>query len=407
MTYSNHSYGGRSFGYGRSQGSFRQGRFSPRLGSRFGSGRRQTQMDPTLLVKKAQSPVPQIPFVATHTFDDFLICDGLKQNIRLRGYTSPTPIQDQAIGVLLTGRDVVGIANTGTGKTAAFLIPLIQKIYLDRSKKVLIIAPTRELAVQILEESRAFTKNLGITSLLCIGGVGMYPQIAGLGRNPHIVVGTPGRLKDLSNQGKLHFSEYSSIVLDEVDRMLDMGFIRDIQFIIGKLPQIRQSLFFSATIPPKVASVMQAFLHDPVTISVKQQELPVNVDQDVIKLNGRVKIDVLHDLLITEGVKKVLVFGRTKWGLEKLARELTIRGFTLAALHGNKNQNQRQRALDLFRHNKVSILLATDIASRGLDIENVTHVINYDLPENYNDYIHRIGRTGRANNKGIALTFVD
>ena len=407
MTYTRHSYSGGSFKHGRSQGSQRQGRFSSRSGSRFGSGRRQTQMDPALLVKKAQSPVPHIPFEATHTFDEFLICDGLKQNIRLRGYASPTPIQGQAIGHLLAGRDVVGIVNTGTGKTAAFLIPLIQKIYLNRSKKVLIIAPTRELAVQILDESRAFTRNLGITSLLCIGGVGMYPQIAGLGRNPHIVVGTPGRLKDLSEQGKLHFSQYSSIVLDEVDRMLDMGFIRDIQFIIGKLPQVRQSLFFSATIPPKAASVMQVFLHNPVTISVKQQELPINVDQDVIKLNGRVKIEVLHDLLITEGVKKVLVFGRTKWGLEKLAKELTIRGFTLAALHGNKNQNQRQRALDLFRQNKVSILLATDIASRGLDIADVTHVINYDLPENYNDYIHRIGRTGRANNKGVALTFVD
>ncbi len=364
-------------------------------------------MNPALLVKKASSPVPQIPFEAIHTFDEFLICNELKQNIKQRGYTSPTPIQDQAIEVLLTGRDVVGIANTGTGKTAAFLIPLIQKIHLDRSKKVLIIAPTRELAVQILDESRAFTRNLGITSLLCIGGVGMYPQIVGLNRNPHIVIGTPGRLKDLSEQGKLHFSQYASIVLDEVDRMLDMGFIRDIQYIIGKLPQVRQSLFFSATISSKITSVMQSFLHDPITISVKQQEVPINVDQDVIKLNGRVKIEVLHDLLITEGVKKVLVFGRTKWGLEKLARELTIRGFTLAALHGNKNQNQRQRALDQFRQNKVSILLATDIASRGLDIADVTHVVNYDLPENYNDYIHRIGRTGRASNKGVALTFVD
>ncbi|MEK7065384.1 MAG: DEAD/DEAH box helicase [Patescibacteria group bacterium] len=364
-------------------------------------------MDPSLLVKKVQPSQPQIPYQATHTFDEFPICDGLKQNIKARGYTTPTPIQDQAIGHLLAGRDVVGIANTGTGKTAAFLIPLIQKIYLDRSKKALIVAPTRELAIQILEETRVFTRGLGITSLLCIGGVGMYPQIAGLGRNPDIVVGTPGRLKDLNNQGKLHFSLYTSIVLDEVDRMLDMGFIQDIRFIIDKLPRVRQSLFFSATIPPKVESVMQAFLHDPVTISVKLQEAPVNVDQDVIKLNGRVKIEVLHDLLIAEGTKKVLVFGRTKWGLEKLAKELTLRGFTLAALHGNKNQNQRQRALDQFRQNRVSILLATDIASRGLDIADVTHVINYDLPETYNDYIHRIGRTGRANNKGIALTFVD
>lgn len=407
MTYNGHVSGARLFLHGRPQRPQRPRRSSFGARGRFGSGRRQAQMDPSLLVKKSQPSEPQIPYQAVHTFDEFPICDGLKQNIKARGYTTPTPIQDQAIGHLLAGRDVIGIANTGTGKTAAFLIPLIQKNYLNRLQKVLIVAPTRELAVQILEEARVFTRGLGITSLLCIGGVGMYPQIIGLGRNPDIVVGTPGRLKDLSNHGKLHFSLYTSIVLDEVDRMLDMGFIQDIRFIIDKLPTVRQSLFFSATIPPKVEPIMKTFLHDPVTISVKAQEAPVNVDQNVIKLNGRVKIEVLHDLLIAEGVKKVLVFGRTKWGLEKLAKELTLRGFTLAALHGNKNQNQRQRALDQFRQNRVSILLATDIASRGLDIADVTHVINYDLPETYNDYIHRIGRTGRANNKGIALTFVD
>lgn len=407
MTNQRYPSGRRFTGNGHSHAPFRGRGYSSGANGRGMSGRRPRQMDPALLVKKAESGQPQEVYQSQHSFLQFAICDGLKQNIRERGYTTPTPIQDQTIPHLLAGRDVVGIANTGTGKTAAFLIPLINKIYRDRSQKVLIVAPTRELAVQILDECRAFSRGLGIVSLLCIGGVGMFPQRQGLRRGVDIVVGTPGRLKDLSNQGALRFSLYKSIVLDEVDRMLDMGFIRDITHIIEHLPQIRQSLFFSATIPAAAQGVMKTFLNNPITVSVKQQESPVNVDQDVVKLNGRVKLEVLHDILIADGVKKVLVFGRTKWGIEKLAKQLEERGFTIAALHGNKNQNQRQRALDQFRYNKVSILLATDIASRGLDIVDVTHVINYDLPETYGDYIHRIGRTGRANQKGTALTFVD
>lgn len=368
---------------------------------------KMTFVDPALLVKKSGEVVAEVEYVPQHSFADLLITDTLKKNITDHGYTEMTPIQDQTIPHILEGRDVVGIANTGTGKTAAFLIPLLNKIFFNKTEKVLIIVPTRELAVQIQDECRAFVPNMGIFSLVCIGGVGIYPQIQGLRRNPHIVIGTPGRLKDLRNQGKINFADYKNIVLDEVDRMLDMGFINDIKLIIAQLPTPRQSLFFSATVPPQVHSIMQSFLKNPITVSVKSQETALNVDQDVIKMNGRQKIDVLHDLLSQEGFDKVLVFGRTKWGIEKLARQLEERRFSVVSLHGNKNQNQRQRALDEFKNNRIKILLATDIVARGIDVPDITHVINFDLPASYEDYVHRIGRTGRAGKKGIALSFVD
>ncbi|HCM37193.1 MAG: DNA/RNA helicase, superfamily II [Candidatus Gottesmanbacteria bacterium GW2011_GWB1_43_11] len=387
--------------------SFRGHASSSGRGFHGGARRSVKTLDPALLMKKAAELVPQVAYLPKHAFSDFPMHPQLKQNIILRGYTIPTPIQDQAIGPILEGKDVVGIANTGTGKTAAFLLPLLHKITHDRTQRVLIVAPTRELAVQILEECRAFARGLEIFSTLCIGGVSIRPQVENLRRHPHIVIGTPGRLKDLKNQNKLSIALFSNIVLDEVDRMLDMGFVRDVEFLISHLPKVRQSLFFSATLTPNVNQVMQKLLTNPVTISVKAQETLHNIDQDVIKTNGRVKLDILHDLLNQEAFKKVLVFGRTKWGIEKLAKQLSVKGITVAALHGNKNQNQRQRALAEFKQNRVNVLLATDIASRGLDIPDVTHVINFDLPETYEDYIHRIGRTGRAGKKGIALSFVE
>ena len=220
------------------------------------------------------------------------------------------------------------------------------------------------------------------------------------------MIGTPGRLRDLEENRRLNFVNFSTIILDEVDRMLDIGFVKEIRYVISKLPPVRHSLFFSATLTPTVLDVMQSFLHDPITISVKTTDNLKNVAQEVVKVNGRPKVEVLHELLKKSEFKKVLVFGRTKFGMEKLARDLSLRGFRVAAIHGNKNQSQRQRALTEFKNNMVQVLLATDVASRGLDINDVTHVINYDLPESYEDYIHRIGRTGRANKTGIALTFV-
>lgn len=369
--------------------------------------RAQSSIDVNQLIKKADLTIKPEVYNATHSFTDFALSEEIKKNIIDKGYLTPTPIQDQAIPHLLEGKDVIGLANTGTGKTAAFLLPLINKAFLDRSERVLIVAPTRELAVQIEEEFKGFAKGLGLYSTLCIGGVGMYGQIKGLQRNPAFVIGTPGRLKDLEKQRKLFFGSFKTIVLDEVDRMLDMGFINDVKWIVAKLATPRHSLFFSATLPENVKDVMSHFLTNPVTVSVKKTNTSANVDQDIIRTKGKQKVDVLHDLLVMDGFEKVLVFGRTKWGMEKLAKTLDDRGFKVASIHGNKNQNQRQKAINDFKSNKVNILLATDIASRGLDIPDVTHVINYDLPETYEDYVHRIGRTGRADKTGKALSFVD
>ena len=371
------------------------------------SNRRPLPLNPIIFVNKAVDTAVMGEQKITHQFGDFLICDQLKKNIADKGYMTPTPIQDQVIPLILEGKDVVGIANTGTGKTGAFLIPLMNKIYYSGSQRVLIIAPTRELAVQIQDECKELARGMNIFTVLTIGGMSMYNQFSGLKRNPHIVIGTPGRLKDLVQQGKLNLATFSNVVLDEVDRMMDMGFINDIKFLVTKIPTSRQSLFFSATIPSECIPLMRAFLRDPITVSVKIQETAGSIEQDIIKINGRNKVDVLHDLLLKEELKKVLVFGRTKWGINKLEKILIDRGVSVVAIHGNKSQGQRQRALDQFKKGQIRILLATDVASRGLDIEDITHVVNYDEPASYEDYVHRIGRTGRASKKGIALTFVE
>jgi len=387
-----------------------RGNFSRNPGRRFSAVQRQPRkrkyIDPSLFIRKAEEE-RQEEYTSIHTFADFPIDEQIKRNIQAHGYTSPTPIQDQSIPHILNGRDIVGTANTGTGKTAAFLIPLIDKVHRDRLQKVLIIAPTRELAVQIEEEFREFSKNMNLYSALCIGGVGIHNQIAQLRRNPQFVIGSPGRLKDLEQQRQLAFTSFATIVLDEVDRMLDMGFINDVKYIVSRLSKNRHSLFFSATLPQAVQGVMQGLLRNPVMVSVKSQQTPLYVEQNVVRIQGRPKVDILHNLLIQEGFDKVLVFGRTKRGAERLSREMNDRGFKVAAIHSNKNQFQRQRAIEQFKDNKIQILVATDIASRGLDIEDITHVINYDAPESFEDYIHRIGRTGRAGKKGNALTFVE
>ncbi|MDO8551681.1 MAG: DEAD/DEAH box helicase [bacterium] len=363
--------------------------------------------DPNLFIRKASQNSTTEEFVAQNSFESFNLAPILKSNIDYKGYKTPTPIQDQAIRHILEGRDLIGLAETGTGKTAAFLIPLIQKMFTDRNSRTLVITPTRELAVQIQDEFRSFAHQTNLYSSLIIGGANMKRQIQSLQGNPHLVIATPGRLKDLIGQKAIHLGNYTNIVLDEVDLMVDIGFINDVKFFMGLLPQKRQSLFFSATISPKIQGILQVFVNNPVTVSVKKQEIPENIDQDVIRVSNPVeKLDKLHDLLIREGFDKVLIFGRTKHGIEKLNKALVSRGFKVGAIHGNKRQSQRQRVLQSFKASEIQILLATDVASRGLDIPNVTHVINYELPETYEDYIHRIGRTGRAGKIGMALTFV-
>ncbi len=391
---------------------FRSGPARHRIGSTQGSGRgprKQTSFrDISKFVNKAVITEQTEHFVPEHAFNDFPIDHRLKASITARKYTEPTPIQDRAIPHVLRGSDVVGIANTGTGKTAAFLIPLIDKVIKDKKAQILIMVPTRELAVQIEQEFKEFTHGSGIHSVCCVGGVGIGGQIASLRRFNSFVIGTPGRLKDLIERRVLSLHNFATVVLDEADRMLDMGFIKDMRLLIAQMPKERQTLFFSATLSSEIERLIGEFTREPVRISVKVSETAKNVDQDVVHIKrGSNKIDTLQELLAQPEFSKVLIFGRTKHGVEKLAEILAKRGFKAESIHGNKNQSKRQKALSLFKDSRVQALVATDVAARGLDISDVSHVINFDLPATYDDYVHRIGRTGRGNKKGKALTFIE
>lgn len=397
------SRGGSKFSFSRGS------RFAPKRnyqGGRYGS--RTGVNDTSKYVRGAEMAAPvDETAVATIKFSEMPFSDIVKHAVAARGFDTPTPIQEQSIPHILEGRDVIGIANTGTGKTGAFLLPLIEKILKDDTQNVLVVVPTRELGQQIQEELREFTKGMKIYSVLVIGGANMQNQITQVRRNPHVVVGTPGRLKDLIERRVLNLSNFHNVVLDEVDRMVDMGFIQDIRYLISLLPKERQSLFFSATISPQINGIIQAFLKDPVTVSVRTRETSKNVEQNVIKVDpGSTKIRTLETLLEKEELKKVLIFGRTKHGVERLSNHLYTKGFKVASIHGDKPQRRRELAIRLFKNNSVDILVATDVAARGLDIADVTHVINYDEPATFDDYIHRIGRTGRGDKKGHALTFV-
>jgi ATP-dependent RNA helicase RhlE len=346
-------------------------------------------------------------FVPEHKFSDFDINPHLKKNIEAKGYVEPTPIQDKTIPHALHGQDVVGLAETGTGKTAAFLIPLIDKVMKEKGERVLVMAPTRELAVQIEKELAGFAKGLGFRGMVAVGGANIGPQISQLRHNPAFVIGTPGRLKDLLERKALDLSDFGTVVLDEADRMLDMGFIDDMRLILGKMRAERHTLFFSATMGKEIERLIGDFLETPIVISVKTRDTSKNVDQDVVRIPpGKDKFDVLVDLLQDKEFSKVLIFGRTKYGVEKLAKALSRKHIHAESIHGNKTHGARIRALEAFKQGRVTALVATDVAARGLDIPAVTHVINYDLPSTYEDYVHRIGRTGRASLRGKALTFV-
>ncbi len=407
---SERSYPKRQFFGGKP--SFGRSRFGGRPGPRSGAqgqGKPIKKFNPSDFIRKVEETSTAPVYAAKHAFADFAIADQLKKNIARKGYTTPTPIQDQAIPALLEQKDVIGTANTGTGKTAAFLVPLISNMLAKKTTRVLIIAPTRELAAQIQAELELFKAGMPMGSVLCIGGVNINFQIDRLRRTPAFVIGTPGRLKDLEQQGYINFATFTSIVLDEVDTMLDMGFIGDIKYIISKLPTTRHSLFFSATVSKATQDIAHQFLRNPISISVKTRQSAENVNQDVIKVAGGLsnKVDMLHDLLIKPEFNKVIVFARTKRSADRLSKMLLERGFRIAAIHGDKSQAQRKKALDLFKNNRVKVLLATDVVARGIDIDDVSHVINFDMPQSYEDYIHRIGRTGRANKVGQALTFIE
>jgi superfamily II DNA/RNA helicase len=370
-------------------------------------GPRKENIHPSRFIKAA-TQVEIVPYIPTHTFAEFMVDDKIKQNIINKGYVTPSPIQDQAIPIALEGRDVVGIANTGTGKTAAFAIPILHSLVRLPKSKALIMAPTRELAEQIEAECRELGRGAGFTGALLIGGTAMGPQLRDLRANPRIVIGTPGRIKDHMERGTLILSDFDIAVLDEVDRMLDMGFVNDMRAILAELSSPRQSLFFSATLSPAVRSLITTFSHDPVTISVKTGDTVDSVEQDVVKYISKTeKIEKLHDTLNQDVVEKVVVFDDTQRSVERLSVELEARGFKVDAIHGGKSQSQRQRALRRFKKSEVNILVATDVAARGIDVADITHVINYSQPQSYDDYVHRIGRAGRAGRTGYALTFIE
>lgn len=346
-------------------------------------------------------------YTPTHTFSDFAIHEILKRNLSAKGYMTPSPIQDQAIPVGLEGKDIIGLAGTGTGKTAAFALPVLHKLITDRDAAALIIAPTRELAQQIEQECLALSKGSGLNSVLIIGGASMGKQLRDLRLRPRIVIGTPGRIKDHLQRNTLNLSKFNVIVLDEVDRMLDMGFVNDVRQILSQANSVRQSFFFSATMGAQVRTLIDTFTNNPATISINSSAASENVHQDVVRYRSSSdKLDLLHDILIREDVAKALVFDETQRNVDRLSKELILRGFSADAIHGGKSQTYRQRALAKFKKNDVSILVATDVAARGIDVADITHVINYSIPKEYDDYIHRIGRAGRAGKIGHALTFV-
>lgn len=342
-----------------------------------------------------------------HRFLDLDISPIVKANILKKEYIYPTRIQDEIIPYIIKGRDVLGLAETGSGKTAAFLIPTISKALTNRTQKVLIVTPTRELATQIESEFKQFAFSTGLRSVLVIGGASINVQIMLLKRTPTFVIATPGRLKDLFLRKAINLDDYNNIILDEVDRMLDMGFIHDVRFIISKLRQERQTLFFSATMNQKAQTISESLLNNPVKVQITGKQAPSTIEQNVIRLSShKEKYSKLHTLLKNTELKKVLIFTRTKRRADKLSTDLSGHGFKVGTLHGNKSQGARNRVIDKFRRDEIAVLVATDVAARGLDIPDITHVINYDEPDNYDDYLHRIGRTGRAHKQGQALTFV-
>lgn len=348
-------------------------------------------------------------------FKDLNLIDPLLRALDVEGYTQPTPIQEQAIPIVLEKRDLLGCAQTGTGKTAAFSIPILQLMFAEKQAqtlqghiRALILTPTRELAIQIEESLTAYGRYLGLKHLVIFGGVSQVPQAQALRRGVDILVATPGRLLDLINQGLISLKHIRFFVLDEADRMLDMGFVHDVKRIITKLPERRQNLFFSATMPPEIQHLAAAILQQPVKVEVTPVSSTADtITQSLYFAEKKDKRSLLNFLLEDTAIVSALVFTRTKHGADKVVKDLIRAGYKAEAIHGNKSQNARQRALGNFKSGETRVLVATDIAARGIDIDELSHVINYELPNVPETYVHRIGRTGRAGLSGIALSFCD
>ncbi len=362
--------------------------------------------DPSQFINKNPVETVEEIYEPKHKFTEFGLDKKLAFAITSSGMTMPTPIQDQIIPEILNGHDVIGLAQTGTGKTAAFLIPLIEKTIKQYSRQTLILAPTRELALQIDEELKKLSTGFKLFSTVCVGGTNIRPQIQGLKRNNHFIIGTPGRVMDLIDRRHLKPQSIRTVVLDEADRMLDMGFIHDMRKILEDIPADHETLFFSATMSAEIQKLVKDFLKDPVTISVKKKDVTDSIVQDVVKYGNHNKFETLVELLKKEDFTRVLIFGAMKHSVEKLSHELTTAGIRAESIHGNKSHGQRQQSLKRFKSGNAKVLVATDVAARGIHVDSVSHVINYDLPNTFEDYVHRIGRTGRGHEKGKALTFI-
>jgi ATP-dependent RNA helicase RhlE len=358
--------------------------------------------------------VTDTPVTTNETFAGLGLNESIQRALTGLNYSAPTPIQARAIPELLAGRDMLGLAQTGTGKTGAFALPVIQHLLADQTRtrpygtRALILAPTRELALQINESIRKFANGTGLRTVVILGGVGRMPQVERMRRGTDIVIGTPGRVLDLMNTRELLLDQVSHFVLDEGDQMLDLGFIKDIRTILAKLPQKRQSMLFSATMPKEIGQLASSLLRDPVRVEVKAETAtPDKIDQHVYFADAGAKKRLLVSLLRDPTMARVIVFTRTKRGADKVAEHLQAAGINSDAMHGNKSQNARQRILDRFKSGEARVLVATDLAARGIHVTGITHVVNYELPNEPESYVHRIGRTARAGASGIAYAFCD
>lgn len=373
------------------------------------STKKPKELDPNLFIRKASGARDEKVYRPARSIAELPVNKRLRDNLLNKGFKTPTEIQDKSLDALLAGRDLMGIAQTCTGKTGAFLIPLIDSLIGQQAAfQVLVVVPTRELAIQVEQEFKSITKGLNLYCSTFIGGVNINKDISALRRPSHIVIGTPGRLNDLGAQRRLPFEQFHTLVLDEFDRLLDMGFLRDIRRMVQAMRMRRHSILFSATEDKSQAGIIAELLNDPVAVRVSNgQTTGDQIDQEIIRVNDQSeKFGILTEMLSKDEFEKVLVFAETKRFVTKLWKQLNNAGLKAEQIHGNKSQNQRLKALNEFKSGKVRVLLATDVAARGLDISEVSHVINYQAPRTLDAYIHRIGRTGRAGKSGKAYTFV-
>jgi len=389
----------------------REGNYQ-RRNSQPNRGKRQqlvSTLDPNLFVKKA-APITEVRYESNRTIKDLPVDVNIKANLIAKGYLRPTEIQDKTIEAILNKNNLLGIAQTGTGKTGAFLIPIVHNLMGQKAAfQVLIVVPTRELAVQVEEEFNSIVDGLSMRGLCFIGGTSVGKDLAALRKPAHVVIGTPGRLVDLARQGALRLNQFNTLILDEFDRLLDMGFTRDIQFIVKAMANRKQTILFSATEEKNQQTLIRELLHQPVEVRVSTGKATGDhIEQEIVRVEpGETKMGVLLRMVRDKSFQKVIVFAETKHNVSTVRKTLHQSGIRVDEIHGNKSQNYRLKALNDFKSGKIQVLIATDVAARGLDISEVTHVINYQQPRDFDSYIHRIGRTGRAGKGGKAFTFIN